>query len=134
MILFHLATHSGIPPYLQIIKQVKHALQIGQLKQGDQLPTVKEAVRMIAVNPNTVVKAYKELENLRLVEGRAGLGTFVSAASIGPPPDTQVALNGKLVRWVAEATKAGLDEESIEALFYMTLRNKRKEYKSNAAK
>jgi GntR family transcriptional regulator len=104
---------------------------MGQLKQGDKLPTVKEAVRMIAVNPNTVVKAYNELENLGLVAGRAGVGTFISVSSSGPPPDTHAALGEKLEQWIVEASVAGLDEESIEALFSITLRNKRKGHKGH---
>jgi GntR family transcriptional regulator len=99
---------------------------MGQLKEGDKLPTVKEAVRMIAVNPNTVVKAYKELEGLGLVEGKAGIGTFIAASSSGPSPGMHAALGEKLEHWIAEAAKAGLDDESIEALFYITFRNKGK--------
>lgn len=126
MILFHLSSRTGVPAYLQIVQQVKQAIRMGQLKQGDKLPTVKEAVKMIAVNPNTVVKAYKELEISGFVEGRAGLGTFISVSSNGLSPDTQNALGEKLGHWMTEAVTAGLDEESIEALFYITLRNKRK--------
>ena len=117
MIEFHLDTRSGVPPYQQIVKQVRHALRLGILDVGDQLPTVKEVVARLAINPNTVLKAYKELEHLGLVAARPGIGTFVtktlrddSLAAHGP-------LRQSLQRWLAQARRAGLDEESIEALF-----------------
>jgi GntR family transcriptional regulator len=117
MIEFHLDTRSGVPPYQQIVKQVRHALRLGILDVGDQLPTVKEVVARLAINPNTVLKAYKELEHLGLVAARPGIGTFVtktlrddSLAAHGP-------LRQSLQRWLAQARQAGLDEESIEALF-----------------
>jgi GntR family transcriptional regulator len=128
MVIFTLRTHSGVPPYLQIVHQVKQDIRMGILKDGDKLPTVKEVVTMIAVNPNTVVKAYKELEGAGLVEGRAGIGTFVRGRPAGPSADVQTALSEKLQSWIREASQAGLDEESIEALFNITLRN-RKEHR-----
>ena len=67
MIEFRLETRSGIAPYLQIVQQVKHALRLGMLRSGDQLPTVKEVVGSVAINPNTVLKAYRELEHEGLV-------------------------------------------------------------------
>ena len=123
MITFRLSTHSGVPPYLQIVQQVKQALRMGILQEGDQLPTVKEVVGMIAINPNTVFKAYRELEMLGLVEGRTGSGTFVSGRPVGPPPNIQAELAGSLSSWTDKAKKAGLDEESIEALIDSTLHN-----------
>jgi len=117
MIEFHLDTRSGVPPYQQIVKQVRHALRLGILDVGDQLPTVKEVVARLAINPNTVLKAYKELEHLGLVAARPGIGTFVtktlrddSLAAHGP-------LRQSLQRWLAQARQARLDEEIIEALF-----------------
>ena len=117
MIEFHLDTRSGVAPYQQVVQQVRHALRLGLLDVGDQLPTVKEAVAALAINPNTVLKAYKELEHLGLVAARPGIGTFVtktlrddSLAAHGP-------LRQDLNRWLAKARRAGLDEESIEALF-----------------
>ena len=123
MITFRLSTHSGVPPYLQIVQQVKQALRMGILQEGDQLPTVKEVVNMIAINPNTVFKAYRELEMLGLIEGRAGSGTFISGRPVGPPPHIQGALAEELDAWIDKAKKAGLDEESIEALINSTLHN-----------
>lgn len=116
MINFRLNTHSGVPPYLQIVQQVKQALQVGILQPGDQLPTVKEVVAHVAINPNTVAKAYRELESLGLAAGRTGSGTFITQRPKGPSPEVQEALSRDLGSWIAKARKAGLDEESIEAL------------------
>jgi len=121
VITFRLNTHSGVPPYLQIVQQVKQALQVGILEPGDQLPTVKEVVAHIAINPNTVFKAYRELEGLGLIEGRTGSGTFVKQRPAGPSPDVQEALGIDLEGWIAKAKKAGLDDESIEALVRIAL-------------
>src|SRR5580700_1320803 len=123
MITFRLSTHSGVPPYLQIVQQVKQALRMGILLKGDQLPTVKEVVGMVAINPNTVFKAYRELEMLGLVEGRTGSGTFVSSSPAEPPPEIQSVIANGLTSWINEAKKAGLDDEAIEALINSTLHN-----------
>ncbi len=77
MIEFHLDARSGVSPYLQIVHQVRQALRLGLLREGDQLPTVKEVVARLAINPNTVLKAYRELEHDGLVAARPGIGTFV---------------------------------------------------------
>ena len=79
---FHLDQHSGLPMYLQIVQQVKEALRLGLLDVGDQLPTVREVVADLAINPNTVAKAYRELEHEGLVEAQQGRGTFVSSTLI----------------------------------------------------
>ncbi len=121
MISFRLNTHSGVPPYLQIVQQVKQALQVGILQPDDQLPTVKEVVAHVAINPNTVFKAYRELESLGFVEGRTGSGTFVKQRPAGPSPDVQEALGEDLTGWIGKAKKAGLDDESIEALVRIAL-------------
>src|SRR5436305_5689295 len=76
---FHLDSRSGVSSYLQIVQQVRHALRLGMLEPGDQLPTVKDVVGRLAINPNTVLKAYRELEHAGLVAGRPGVGTFVTA-------------------------------------------------------
>jgi len=117
MIEFHLDSRSGVAPYQQIVQQVRHALRLGILREGDQLPTVKSVVAQLAINPNTVLKAYKELEHSGLVAARPGIGTFVtktlgngSAIAYGP-------LRQDLQRWLDKARRAGLDDESIEALF-----------------
>src|ERR1700722_18574782 len=117
MIEFHLDSRSGVSPYLQLVHQVRQALRLGLLDEGDQLPTVKDVVARLAINPNTVLKAYRELEHDGLVGARPGVGTFVlktlsdsSLAAHGP-------LRRDLLRWFTKARLAGLDPESIEALF-----------------
>src|SRR2546423_14980046 len=100
MIEFRLEGRSGIAPYLQIVQQVKHALRLGMLRSGDQLPTVKEVVGSIAINPNTVLKAYRELEREGLVEGRPGVGTFLLKGLDGPPPHSHAAFRRNLLRWL----------------------------------
>jgi GntR family transcriptional regulator len=122
MIEFRLESRSGIAPYLQVVQQVKHALRLGMLKAGDQLPTVKEVVGSLAINPNTVLKAYRELEHAGLVEGRPGIGTFVLKGLDGPPPRAQAALRRSLLRWLQNALDAGLDYDGIAALFDSTFR------------
>ena len=123
MIEFHLESRSGISPYLQLVRQVRHALRLGLLVEGDQLPTVKDVVSQLAINPNTVLKAYRELEHDGLVAARAGVGTFVIKTLSGSSLAAQVPLRRELLQWLARARKAGLDEESIEALFYESFRS-----------
>ena len=122
MISFRVDGRSGVPPYLQVVRQVRQALRMGVLNVGDQLPSVREVVAAVAINPNTVLKAYRDLEREGLVEARAGQGTFVRALPPGPPPGTQSRLGHSLARWVREARAAGLDEESMESLLRITLR------------
>ena len=73
---FRLDLASGVPTYLQLVHQVEHALRLGYLAPGDQLPKVRDVVAELAINPNTVLKAYKELETKGLAVGRPGQGTF----------------------------------------------------------
>jgi GntR family transcriptional regulator len=120
---FHLDARSGVAPYMQLIHQVRQALRLGLLRKGDQLPTVKDVVGRLAINPNTVLKAYRELEYEGLVAARPGVGTFVthtltnsSLAALGP-------LRRELQRWLGKARRTGLDDESIEALFLNTFRS-----------
>jgi GntR family transcriptional regulator len=122
MIDFHLDTRSGVPTYLQLVQQVRQAVRLGILVPGDQLPTVKDVVGALAINPNTVLKAYRELDREGLVEGRRGVGTFVSAGSPSPPPDGVKDLRTALLRWVARARAAGLDEDGMATLFADTVR------------
>ena len=122
MISFRVDGRSGVPPYLQVVRQVRQALRMGVLNVGDQLPSVREVVAAVAINPNTVLKAYRDLEREGLVEARSGQGTFVRALPPGPPPGTHSRLGHSLARWVREAREAGLDDESIESLLRVTLR------------
>lgn len=122
MIIFRIDGRSVTPPYLQIVQQARQALRMGVLDVGDKLPTVREVVAATAINPNTVLKAYRDLEREGLVEARAGHGTFVRSLPPGPPPGTHSRLGRSLTRWVREARTAGLDDESIESLLRVTLR------------
>ena len=122
MINFRVDGRSGVAPYLQIVRQVRQALRMGILDVGDQLPSVREVVTAVAVNPNTVLKAYRDLEREGLVEARSGQGTFVRARPPGPPPGTHSRLGRSLARWVREAREAGLDDESMESLLRVALR------------
>lgn len=117
MIAFYLDAKSGIAPYLQLVQQVRRALKLGTLRAGDQLPTVREVVTRIAINPNTVFKAYRELEHEGLVAARAGVGTFVTATTSDEVLATLGPIRHDLEQWLVRARAAGLDEESIEALF-----------------
>ena len=122
LIEFHLDGKSGLPPYQQLVRQVRHALRLGLLREGDQLPTVKDVVAVLAINPNTVLKAYRELEHDGLVAARPGIGTFVTRTLTDATLAAHGPLRRDLLRWLASARRAGLDEESIEALFTTTFR------------
>jgi GntR family transcriptional regulator len=122
MIEFHLDSRSGVSPYLQLVHQVRSALRLGLLLEGDQLPTVKDVVAQLAINPNTVLKAYRELEHDGLVSARPGVGTFVTRSLSDESLAAHGPLRRDLVRWLIKARLAGLDEESIEALFRDTFR------------
>src|SRR5258708_5145378 len=127
MIEFHLDAHSGVATYLQIVQQVKQALRLGRLQVGDQLPTVREVVAQITINPNTVLKAYRELEREGLVVSRPGLGTFVQRTLASTSLASHAALRESLVRWLHSAYEAGLDGESVLAPFLATLQETQKE-------
>src|SRR3954451_3931049 len=120
MIEFSLDARSGVSPYLQVVHQVRQALRLGMLREGDQLPTVKDVVARLAINPNTVLKAYRELERDGLVSARPGVGTFVTRSLDRGWPAANEPLRRDLLRWLTKARTAGLDEESIEAIFQST--------------
>ena len=120
---FRLDTASGVPTYLQLVQQVEHALRLGYLKPGDQLPKVRDVVSSLAINPNTVLKAYRELENKGLAAGRPGQGTFVQATLSQVALSELAALRRSLLGWLTTADAAGLDEDGIAALFTNTLRD-----------
>jgi len=120
---FHLDPRSGLPPYLQVVQQVKQALRLGVLAVGDQLPTVKEVVATLAINPNTVLKAYRELEHDGLIDSRPGQGTFVLRTLAGASLKSHAALRRSLVVWLRQARQEGMDDDSIVALFTAALRD-----------
>ena len=122
MIEFHVEGRSGVPTYLQIVQQVRQAVRLGLLRPGDQLPTVKEVVGHLAINPNTVLRAYRELDVEGLVEGRRGVGTFVTEGVSVLPPDEVAALRTSLQQWVRRGRAAGLEDEHLAALFAETVR------------
>jgi len=120
---FHLDPRSGLPPYLQVVQQVKQALRLGVLAVGDQLPTVKEVVATLAINPNTVLKAYRELEHEGLIDSRPGQGTFVLRTLAGASLKSHAALRRSLLVWLRQARQEGMDDDSMVALFTAALRD-----------
>ena len=116
MIALRLDPASGVATYLQLVQQVRQAMQLGALREGDQLPTVKDVVAELAINPNTVLKAYRELEHEGLVAARPGIGTFVLRTLAAPSPQVQAHLRSELGRWVDQARDAGLDAETMIGL------------------
>lgn len=123
-LIFRLDPRSGVPTYLQLVHQVEHALQLGYLREGDQLPRFKDVVSSLSINPNTVQKAYRFLEQKGLIGGRPGQGTFVIASPETLGLKELTALRRKLVEgWLRDAAAAGLDEDGISALFQSALRD-----------
>jgi GntR family transcriptional regulator len=120
---FRLDTASGVPTYLQLVQQVEHALRLGYLKPGDQLPKVRDVVAALAINPNTVLKAYRDLETKGLAAGRPGQGTFVQATLSQVALPELTTLRRSLLGWLGTAEAAGLDEDGIVALFTSALRD-----------
>jgi GntR family transcriptional regulator len=120
---FRLESASGVPTYLQLVHQTEQALRLGYLKEGDRLPTVKEAVESLAINPNTVLKAYRELEHRGLAVGRPGQGTFIAGTLRRVGIAEQEALRKSLIAWLHAADDAGLDGDGIAALFTTSLRD-----------
>jgi GntR family transcriptional regulator len=120
---FRLDPASGVPTYLQLVRQVEDALLLGYLRRGDQLPKVRDVVSDLAINPNTVLKAYRELEHKGLAAGRPGQGTFVEATATPATLPELAGLRRRLLRWLGDAEGAGMDEASVVALFSTTLRD-----------
>jgi GntR family transcriptional regulator len=108
---------------MQLIHQVRNGLRLGMLREGDQLPKVKDVAAGLAINPNTVLKAYRELEYEGLVAARPGIGTFVTRTLNAGSLAAHAPLRRELQRWLGKARRAGLDDESIEALFISTFRS-----------
>jgi GntR family transcriptional regulator len=113
---FHVDRAGSMPAYAQLVRQVREALRLGQLRPGDRLPTVREVVTSCTVNAATVLKAYRELELSGLVESRQGSGTYVRGTLGSADPHVMARLRGGLARWLAQAHEAGLEDEDVEAL------------------
>ena len=129
MFRFRLDGSSGVPPYLQLVHQVRQALLLGYLQEGDRLPTVKDVAADLVINPNTVVKAYRQLEHERLAGGRPGQGTFITATAVLVPPEAYD-LRDSLEAWLRAADEAGLDDEAVTALIAVARRELSKEKES----
>jgi len=118
---FRVDTGSGVPIYRQLVQQVRRDVMLGRLRPGDQLPSVKEVVDSLSVNPNTVVKAFSELEHQGLVVRRQGIGTFVAASPSMTSVPVAPRLLGSLARWVDRARQDGLTPEQIRMLLEVAL-------------
>ena len=123
MIAFRIDPDSGLPPYWQLVRQVRQAMRLGLLSEGERLPTVRETASRLGINQNTVLKAYRELEYSGLVAAQAGVGTFIHATLVDASLAAHGPLREQLLAWLAAARDAGLDEESIQALIEATLRS-----------
>ena len=119
--MFRVDTGSGVPIYRQLVQQVRRDVMLGRLRPGDQLPSVKEVVDSLSVNPNTVVKAFSELEHQGLVVRRQGIGTFVAASPSITSVPVAPRLLGSLARWVDRARQDGLSPEQIRMLLEVAL-------------
>ncbi len=125
-VVFRLDSRSGVPTYLQLVQQVENAIRLGYVRRGDQLPRIKDVVASLSINPNTVLKAYRDLEQKGLVSAHPGVGTFVEAEPETVGLTELTALRRKLVTgWLSEAASSGLDEDGIAALFASALREVR---------
>jgi GntR family transcriptional regulator len=125
LINFRLDSRSGVAPYRQLADQVRQAVSLGLLRPGDKLPAVREVVTQITINPNTVHRAYRELEHEGITEGRPGLGTFVTArASSSLSSSDRTMLLQELQDWADRARSTGVDDEGISALFAAVIQSK----------
>jgi GntR family transcriptional regulator len=122
---FVLDGRSRVATYMQLVVQVKQALRVGLLRPGDQLPKVRAVAEALAINPNTVLKAYRELVLEGLAEGRPGVGTFVTGSLAGPSLGHQAQLRDELVAWLERAETAGMSPDDIAALIETTIRGTR---------
>ncbi|MDG9689170.1 GntR family transcriptional regulator [Streptomyces sp. DH17] len=116
MVEYRIDRRSGVPAYVQIVRQTEQALRMGVLRAGDRLPTAKEVVAATAINPNTVFRAYRDLEQAGLVRSRRGLGTFVTRSLARPGAEDDSPLRADLADWVARARSAGLERDDVVAL------------------
>jgi GntR family transcriptional regulator len=109
---------SGVPIYLQLIEQVKHSIETGALRPGEQLPGIRPLAEQLVINPNTVAKAYRELEHEGVIELRHGAGAFVSAnAPARKLTDRMRAAQSIVATAVDKLRDRGLTDEEIRRLF-----------------
>jgi GntR family transcriptional regulator len=129
MFRFRLDGSSGVPPYLQLVHQVRQSLLLGYLREGDRLPTVKDVATDLVINPNTVVKAYRQLDHEGLAGGRPGQGTFITATATATPvaPEARQDLRASLEAWLRAAEAAGLDDEAVTALIAVARQDLKKD-------
>ena len=123
MIEFQLDPASGVATYLQLVQQVHDALRLGVLEPGDRLPTAQQVVAKLAINPNTVLKAYRDLEREGLVKGRPGMGTFVIRSLPGTDPAAQQRFLAAMTGLLRSARSAGLGPDDIESIYRTAVRN-----------
>ena len=123
MIEFQLDETSGVATYHQLVQQVHQALRMGMLEPGDRLPTAQQVVAKLAINPNTVLKAYRDLEREGLVKGRPGQGTFVIGSLPGTDPAAQRRFLAAMTDLLRSARSAGLGPDDIESIYRTAVRN-----------
>ncbi len=127
MIEFYINQGSGVSPYLQLIKQVEQGLKLGTLVPGDQLPTVKDVVKKVAINPNTVLKAYKQMEAMGIAQPKAGIGTFIVGHFEPLSKEKHLQLRTELLGWIRKAQMSGVDKETIDAIYQECIQQLRRE-------
>lgn len=109
---------SGVPIYLQLMEQIKHAIDVGAIREGEQLPTIRTVAEELAMNPNTVARAYRELEHEGVIEVRHGLGAFVTEPKISAAKIAQIRKAGEVLRHAIEkGTALGLSESELRRVF-----------------
>ncbi|BFP53320.1 GntR family transcriptional regulator [Streptomyces sp. CMC78] len=123
MVVFRIDRRSGVATYLQIVRQVEQALRMGALEEGDRLPTAAQVAATTKVNPNTTLKAYRELERMGLAEVRQGAGTFITRTLAQPQSGPDSPLRAALADWLAQARTEGLTGQDVTALFHAAFEN-----------
>jgi DNA-binding transcriptional regulator YhcF (GntR family) len=123
MIEFALDERSGVATYLQLVQQVHDALRMGLLQPGERLPTAQQVVARLAINPNTVLKAYRDLEREGLVRARSGQGTFVVRSLPGTDAAVQARFLAAMTEWLRSARSAGLGPDDVDAIYRTAFRD-----------
>lgn len=118
VVVFRIDRRSGVATYLQIVRQVEQALRMGALEEGDRLPTAAQVAATTKVNPNTTLKAYRELERAGLAEVRQGAGTFITRSLAQPRSGPDSPLRASLAEWMDQARADGLTGQDVTALFH----------------